>query len=75
MQATLENMRRFYRAGVFAWSPETAEEYSADPRDYFMLSDDVVLRDDDGNAMVLAYRVAEIVEMGANGEVDTLLMI
>ena len=58
--ASLANMRKFYRPGVFAWSPITGDECSADPRDYFMLSDDAILRDDDGHEMYMAYRVEEI---------------
>jgi len=61
--ATLANMRKHYRTGVFAYSLETCEEFSADPSDYFMMDDNDVLRDDEGNPMVLAYRVTEIVEV------------
>lgn len=70
--ATLANMRKHYgnaalwepeRLGeVFAWSPDTGEECSANPGDYsFIMTDDDVLRDDEDNPMILAYRVTQIV--------------
>lgn len=64
MIATLANMRKHYREGVFAWSPDTGEEYSADPGDYFAMSEDSMLRDDNGEPMVLAYRTTSFVILG-----------
>jgi hypothetical protein len=68
-QATLANMRKHYRplpaVQIFAWSPSTDEEYSAHPGDYFMMADDDVLRDSDGEPMILAYRTIEIVAVGS----------
>lgn len=63
-EATLANMREHYKNGVFAWSPSTGEEYSANPGDYFMMSEDDVLRDEYGDPMVLAYKATSFVVIG-----------
>lgn len=56
MKATLRNMRENAdRSGIVAWSPVTGEEYSADYRDYWYLSEDEPLVDDNGDPMVLAF--------------------
>lgn len=64
MIASLANMREHYRDGVMAWSLDTGEEYSADPGDYFLLSDDAVLRDEHGEPMLLACRVTTMIVLG-----------
>ena len=66
VSATPDNMRRF--AGieghrVFAWSPATREEFSADPGDYFMLDTDTPLLDAEGGECVLVVRIAQVVDV------------
>lgn len=64
--ATPGNMRKLSNgvrtpgAQLFAYSPRTFERYSATPDDYFMLADDEVLTDSEGEPMVLAYAYEEI---------------
>lgn len=56
-QANLKNMRAIVDLGVpgvIAVSPDTGEKYSADPADYFYLSDAETLEDERGNPMLLA---------------------
>lgn len=64
MIASLANMRDHYRDGIMAWSPDTGEEYSANPGDYFLMADDDVLRDEHGEPMLLAYRATTMVVLG-----------
>lgn len=57
--ATVDNMRIARNNGISAivYSWETGEEYSADPGDYFFITDqDYVLKDGAGCAMYLIYR-------------------
>jgi hypothetical protein len=52
--ATVRNMREFQSQGpIIAWSPVTDEQCSADPRDYWHLSEDDHLVDEAGEPMVL----------------------
>jgi hypothetical protein len=60
--ATRENMRKYAGLpGVFAYSPTTGEQYSATPGDYFWLPEGEVLTDSDGEPMVLARQVVQVV--------------
>lgn len=44
--------------GVFAYSPDTGECYSADPGDYFWVADDEwVITDSEGNLMRLVVEI------------------
>ena len=57
--ATVGNVRKFHRvhgANLFAVSPATTEEFSANPGDYFAGDDGTVLRDSEGEACILAVR-------------------
>lgn len=54
MIATLENMRAHYAEGVFAYSINTGEQYSANPGDYFWLDDGSPLIDEFDEPLVLA---------------------
>ena len=53
MIATIENMLAHYRPGVFAYSPGTGEEYSADPGDYWDAGRGWTMKDAGGEPMVL----------------------
>lgn len=53
MIASKKNMDRLYRNGVFAYSPRTGEEYSANPGDYWYLASADTLKDSEGKPMVL----------------------
>lgn len=55
--ATLANMQRYGGPDIIAVSPETGEEYSAHPGDYFALGTDDYLKDSEGHPMVLAQRI------------------
>jgi len=60
MEATFANMHEHYSPGVLAFSPLTGEEYSANPRDYFMWSgddEDTPLVDSAGEPMLLVRKV------------------
>lgn len=61
MIATIENMVQHYRPGVFAYSPATHEEFSADPNDYFAVDGDTPLYDALGNPCVLVTEHREYV--------------
>lgn len=63
MNATIQNMRQHYAEGVFAYSPFTGEESSANPGDYFWLGEDDPLIDSLGQAMILATRSTRIIEI------------
>lgn len=53
--ATLANMRRCEAAGIkaVAFSPDTYEQYSATPGDYWDMPDDQALQDAEGQDMIL----------------------
>ena len=55
MIASIENMRMFYKEGepLVAYSPGTGEEYSANPSDYFYTPPQWVMKDQDGEPMIL----------------------
>ncbi len=57
--ASLKNMQQHYTDGVFALSPVTGEQYSADPRDYFAVPTNWIMRDSNDEPMILARRVAD----------------
>lgn len=59
--ATMENMRKHYKPGVFAFSPATGQEYSARPGDYFWLPEGEALTDSEGEPMVLVTRRTSVV--------------
>lgn len=59
--ATIENMRKHYTDGVFAYSIATGEEYSADPSDYFWAHPGWKMTDDNGNPMYLATRHTQMI--------------
>jgi hypothetical protein len=69
MRATIGNMKKLCRKfnepiavpGVFAYSYETGEKTSACPGDYFNIDDDVCLKDEDDNEMVLVKEVVMVV--------------
>jgi hypothetical protein len=61
--ATLTNMQQHYTPGVFAYSPETGEESSANPADYFFLTFDGTLKDENGGDMVLVRRETRLVDV------------
>lgn len=61
MLATIENMRAHYAPDAFAYSPDTGEEYSANPADYWYADAGFVLIDEDGEPMVLARKHVAIV--------------
>lgn len=66
MIASVANMREHAGAqdrSVFAFSPATREEYSADANDYFTKPDDWIMRDSEGNEMVLVRRRSTIEEI------------
>jgi hypothetical protein len=48
---------------VFAWSPGTREEYSANPSDYWNRKADEPLLDGEGGEMVLVVRVSQILDV------------
>jgi hypothetical protein len=54
--ASLDNMRTYADKGLFAYSPDTGEECSADASDYWYLGPEDVLEDENGRPMVLAMR-------------------
>ena len=56
MIASKRNMEANYDTGVFAYSPDTGEECSANPGDYWYMSNGDILEDGNGNAMILARR-------------------
>ncbi len=58
--ATVEEMIKHYGPGVVAWSPETDEEYSANPRDYWADDPLLPLVDSKGNEMFLVRRITTI---------------
>lgn len=64
MIASLANMREHYRDGIMAWSPDTGEEYSAHPGDYFLMADDDTVLDAHGEPMLLAYRATTMIVIG-----------
>lgn len=64
--ATPANMKRYYADGVFAWSPNTREEYSATPGDYWHVPEDDPIRDANGDPMVLVVRETRIIELEPN---------
>jgi hypothetical protein len=64
MEATLRNMRAHYRNGVFAYSPDTGEECSANPSDYWSLADGDVLTDENDAPMLLVTRQTTYTEIG-----------
>ncbi len=61
--ATLANMRVHYSDGVFAYSPTTTEECSANPGDYWFLGDDDVLRDSEDQPMILVVKRTTILDV------------
>lgn len=69
MKATPANMVRVLKQhgqrisvpGVFAYSPETGEQSSASPGDYWLLDPNECLTDSEGNEMILAREVTRIV--------------
>jgi hypothetical protein len=63
MIANLDNMRQHYAEGVLAVSLYTDEEASANPHDYFWLPEGEWLIDSNGDAMVLAHRRTETIEI------------
>jgi hypothetical protein len=57
--ATMANMQAYagsHDRAVFAYSPLTGEEYSADPADYFNARADWTMTDAEGEPMILARR-------------------
>lgn len=60
MIANKKNMDEHYTPGVFAYSPATGEECSANPSDYWYLAPDDVLEDGEGAPMVLATRTTSV---------------
>lgn len=54
VRATKANMDKHYGPGIFAWSPLTDEQCSADSADYFWMSGTDSLRDETGETMLLA---------------------
>jgi hypothetical protein len=61
VKATLANMRKHVSVpDVMAWSPATGEQCSANPGDYFWMSDDDCLTDSQGDEMVLAFASTDI---------------
>ncbi len=65
MDATVNNMKAHGGGpGVFAWSPDTDEQCSADPGDYFYMDPDEPLVDSEGNPMQLARRVSFVELVG-----------
>lgn len=79
MRATIANMKaveeKFGKAHpwhiVFAYSPYTGESCSANPADYWNVDDNVCLKDEDGNEMVLAREVTRIEEFDLDQEPST----
>lgn len=65
VSATPANMRKFQDIGyrVFAWSPATNEEFSADPGDYFMLDENTPLFDAEGGECVLVVRISQVLDV------------
>ena len=53
MLATIENMEKHYRHGVFAWSPLTDDRCSANPGDYFWAAPGWTITDSEGDPMLL----------------------
>lgn len=68
IEATIDNIKHYspdngYH-GVFAYSEFTGEEFSADPGDYFWVSEpDWVMRDSAGNPMTLVRCITTYVEV------------
>jgi hypothetical protein len=73
IRATVANMRTYYQPGVFAWCPETGEEYSANPADYWHLTEDTCLHSLVGE-MILVVRVTELRAPEPVDEVDRLML-
>lgn len=68
--ATLANMRQHYTGiDVFAYSPNTGEECSANPADYFTLGPDDTLKDDEDQPMILVRSRHDFVDVVADAEV------
>lgn len=65
MLATIENIQKYYRTGVVAFSPLTGEEVSANPEDYFYLSPGDVLTDDEGEPMILVTEHTSLIPLEA----------
>ena len=71
MLATIENMRAYYRTGspsepapnVFAYSPITGEEYSANPADYWNVPPGWTMKDADGEPMILVTRQTTLIAL------------
>jgi len=62
--ATIENMELYAGVpGVFAYSRETGEEYSANPGDYWNASAGWTMTDSEGEPMILCKRVCEHVDI------------
>jgi hypothetical protein len=61
--ATIENMRLNQDKGVFAYSPTTGEEASADPSDYFWLPEGEPLVDEYDEPMILVTRHSVLTEV------------
>jgi len=62
--ATLANMQRYYSGtDVFAYSPDTGEECSANPADYFFLTFEDALKDENGEDMILVRRLTQLVDV------------
>lgn len=60
--ATVENMRRYEgTAGLCAYDPSSGDQYSANPADYWWAEPEYVLRNTQGEALVLV-RVKQTIE-------------
>jgi hypothetical protein len=66
MLATIENMYEYAGAkdrNVFAYSPNTGEEYSADPHDYFDAPHGWVMKDSEDKPMILVRRSTRLIDV------------
>jgi len=70
IEASKKNMKEYHNAysngtysSVYAYSPFTYEEYSANPNDYWDKPDDWVMKDSEGEPMALVVRAVTIIDL------------
>lgn len=65
IKATLANMNEYGGPGTVALDPSSGETFSATAGDYFWLSDDEALTNDDGEELILAVSFSTVEPLAA----------
>lgn len=60
--ANMEKAREIHGNRVISWSPLTGEEYSANPGDYWQATDEWVMKDSNGEPMILVVRQTNLLD-------------